>query len=324
MLLKSADDKSRRVRLLEDLQKSTELDARQREWLKDELDRLRKGMAGEKAAAHYLNNYLADGKYSAILHDLRFDVDGEVTQIDHLWITRGAGMVLFETKNFSGNLRINEHGEFSVNYGSREYGIPSPLEQSRRHANVLQKLLDKLEITSRIGKRMEFRHVVLVDPKATITRPAAKAFDTSMVIKADQFPDWHKRFVDEDLGVLDVVKSLSNLRSPETVRAWGEKLLREHRPADLLRLPDFMAPKSPARAPAPVSAPVRAVQERTGSYKGAPSPSVAVAPSSDLARKRICAHCGCAISFAEGKFCWNNEKRFGGLQYCREHQALVR
>lgn len=263
---------------------------------------------------------MADGKYSALLHDLRFEVDGEVAQIDHLWITRGAGMVLFETKNFSGNLRINEHGEFSVNYGSREYGIPSPLEQSRRHANVMQKLLDKLEITSRIGKRMDFRHVVLVDPKATITRPAAKAFDTSMVIKADQFADWHKRYVDEDVGVLDVVKTLGNLRSPETVKAWGEKLLRQHRPADLLRLPDFMAPKNPASIAA--STPVRAVQEPAVSYQTTPTPSGAEPPSPDLARKLICAHCRGKISFAEGKFCWNNERRFAGLQYCREHQTL--
>lgn len=320
MLLKSADDKTKRVRLLEDLQKSNQLDTRQRDWLKNELDRLRKGMAGEKAAAHYLDNHLADSKYSALLHDLRFEVDGEVAQIDHLWITRGAGMVLFETKNFSGNLRINEHGEFSVNYGSREYGIPSPLEQSRRHANVMQKLLDKLEITSRIGKRMDFRHVVLVDPKATITRPAAKAFDTSMVIKADLFADWHKRYVDEDVGVLDVVKTLGNLRSPETVKAWGEKLLRQHRPADLLRLPDFMAPKNPA--PIAASTPVRAVQEPAVSYQTTPTPSGAEPPSPDLARKLICAHCRGKISFAEGKFCWNNERRFAGLQYCREHQTL--
>lgn len=324
MLLKSADDKTKRVRLLEDLQKSNQLDARQRDWLKDELDRLRKGMAGEKAAAHYLDNHLADGKYTVLLHDLRFEVDGEVAQIDHLWITRGAGMVLFETKNFNGNLRINEHGEFSVNYGAREYGVPSPLEQSRRHANVLQKLLDRLEITSRVGKRMEFRHIVLVDPKATITRPAAKTFDTSMVIKADQFPDWHKRFADEDLGVLDVVKALGNLRSPETIKDWGEKLLRQHRPADLLRLPDFMAPKSPAPVVDASSAPTRVVQEAPASYKDkvAPIPLDAGSPSPDLVRKLICAHCRGRISFAEGKFCWNNEKRFGGLQYCREHQAL--
>jgi hypothetical protein len=27
------------------------------------------------------------------------------------------------------------------------------------------------------------------------------------------------------------------------------------------------------------------------------------------------------ISYPEGKFSWNNAKRFGGQAYCREHQA---
>jgi hypothetical protein len=46
MLLKSADDKSKRVALLEDLQKSPLLDASQKKWLRDELIRLRKGLQG--------------------------------------------------------------------------------------------------------------------------------------------------------------------------------------------------------------------------------------------------------------------------------------
>ena len=39
------------------------------------------------------------------------------------------------------------------------------------------------------------------------------------------------------------------------------------------------------------------------------------------AKKLICSQRGVKIGYPEGKFCWNNEKRFGGLQYCREHQA---
>ena len=148
MLLKSADDKSKRLRLLEELQQSPLLDSAQRDWLQKELDRLRKGIQGEKDAAHYLDNYLSGSDRSVLMHDLRFEVDGEVAQIDHVLLTRAAGIMLFETKNFSGNLRINEHGEFSVNYGAREYGIPSPLEQSRRHANVLKKLLVSCQISN--------------------------------------------------------------------------------------------------------------------------------------------------------------------------------
>jgi len=321
MLLKSADDKSKRIRLLEVLQQSPLLDSAQRDWLQKELDRLRKGIQGERAAAHYLDNYLASSQLSVLMHDLRFEVDGEVAQIDHLLLTRGAGIMLFETKNFSGNLRINQHGEFSVNYGAREYGIPSPLEQSRRHANVLKKLLVRLEIAPRLGNQMEFHHIVLVDPKATITRPPAKAFDTSMVIKADLFPEWHKRFVDAEVGVLDVMKGLANVRSADTVKEWGKKLLSHHRPLDLLTLPAFMSPS--------VSTTESRVME-AGAMPTAEPQTVANPPKADAAststeppaKKLICAHCGAKISFPEGKFCWNNPKRFGGLQYCREHQRL--
>lgn len=321
MLLKKADDKSKRLKLLEELQQSHLVDVRQREWLQQELDRFRKGIQGERDAAHYLDNYLGDGKNTVLIHDIRFVFEGETAQIDHLLINRLADIFLFETKNFSGNLRITDHGEFSVNYGKREFGIPSPLEQSRRHERIVKKLLARLEIAPRVGSQFTFHHVVLVDPKATITRPSPKALDTSMVIKADQFPAWHKKFADKDVGVLDAFMGLANLRSTDTVREWGEKLLRQHRPADLLNLPDFMLPTAPTHAPKPAN-------ETPAPFPPAPKVPLGASTSSSAPRAApktlVCAHCGNKITFPEGKFCWNNERRFGGLQYCREHQTLFK
>jgi len=57
MLLKKADDESKRVALLEDLQKSTLLDSRQKKSLREELGRLRKGIQGEQESAYYLDQY---------------------------------------------------------------------------------------------------------------------------------------------------------------------------------------------------------------------------------------------------------------------------
>ena len=48
MILKSADAKSKRIALLEDLQRSTLLDAYQRTWLSEELERFKKGILGER------------------------------------------------------------------------------------------------------------------------------------------------------------------------------------------------------------------------------------------------------------------------------------
>jgi hypothetical protein len=324
MLLKSADEKSKRVALLEDLQQSPLLDAHQKKWLREELVRFTKGLQGERDAAHYLDNYFKDGENHVVLHDLRFVIDGEVTQIDHLIINRTGHIYLLETKNYACNLVINDHGEFTAEYGNTRFGVPSPMEQSRRHERVLAKLLERLEIVGRTQKLPDFHHVVMLHPKATITRPSAKVLDTSDVIKADQFPTWHQSFVGK-IGVGGFFKAALNMRSLDTVKEWGEKLMRQHRPADLLALPDFMRPHERVKFAQPPAPPPK-VEDRalpiqpTGN--GHPLPvAVGKPPEEQPTKKLICAHCGVKISYPEGKFCWNNEKRFGGLQYCREHQA---
>ena len=307
MILKPADNKGRRLTLLEDLPQSAVLDFAQKKWLRTELMRLRKGIQGEKDSAHYLDSYFKNSENHVVLHDLRFVLDGEVAQIDHLIINRGLGMYLVETKNYAGNLVINDHGEFTVEYDDVQFGIESPIEQSHRHGRILERLLEKLEIVGRTQKQPELFHVVMLHPKARIQRPDAKAFDTNNVIKADQFPSWHGQFV-ESKGVGTLLKAALNLRSLDTIREWGEKLKRQHRPADLLALPDFMLPKVVAPAQAAISS------------VAAPAKPEERAPES--ARRLICTQCGVKISYAEGKFCWNNPTRFNGMQYCREHQGV--
>lgn len=311
MLLKSADDKTKRVALLEELQRSSMLDTRQKKWLREETHRLRKGIQGEKESAYFLDQYFKGGENHILLHDLRFVVDGDVAQIDHLIFNRGGGMYLVETKNYAGNVAINDHGEFTVDYDGDRFGVPSPIEQSHRHARILQRLLDQLEITNRIGGAPEFYHVVMFHPKAIITRPTTKAFDTSNVIKADQFPTWHQKFVDREFGAVKLFQVVANLRSLDALRERAEKLLRQHRSANQLDLPEFMQPTRSASLATVAIAHPRA------------SDSAPMEASQGGERKRlVCLQCHQKISFAEGKFCWNNEARFRGGQYCREHQTI--
>lgn len=322
MLIKATDDKSRRLALLDDLQKSPMLDRRQRDWLRDEHHRTQRGLAGERDAAHYLDNYLKDDPDRMLLHDLRFKVDGDVIQIDHLVITRSLYVYLLETKNFNGNLRINEHGEFSVEYaGERVYGIPSPLEQSRRHEGPLRKLFDLLEIRGRNGSAATIEHCVLVSPSSIIHRPPAKAFDTTNVIKADQFRAWHEKFQGRASTATNVVSSLLNIRSAATIEEFARKLVRQHRPVDPLTLPDFMQPRQVPAQAKPAAVP----RDPTPPIASAAASAPEVEPEAKAERRKlVCATCGSKISYPEGKFCWNNERRFGGLQYCREHQAAFR
>jgi hypothetical protein len=323
MIIKQADDKTKRQALLADLKKSPLLDARQKEWLDDELMRMRRGIEGEREAAFYIDSYLKDNTNRAVIHDLRLEVDGDVAQIDHLVFNRLLNFKLIETKCFGGDVNINEHGEFAVRYGNgKVYGIPSPLEQSKRHERIVSKVLDQLGICGRLGMKPTFTHLVMMHPKATIQRPQTCAIDTSLVIKADALPSWYERDLEKDPSVGEVVSSLLSIRSRDTLKEWAEALARQHRPANLLNLPEFMAPKPaqvraeeprPAYASAPAPSPAPAA-------KPAPAASTAAAPDEGLKKKLICVTCGTKISYPEGKFCWNNEKRFGGFQYCREHQ----
>jgi hypothetical protein len=148
-----------------------------------------------------------------------------------------------------------------------------------------------------------------VSSEGDITRPPAKAFDTSNVIKADQFPTWHQKFVDREFGVAKFLQVAANLRSLDTIKERAEKLLRQHRPANLLDLPAFMQPKSPL-----LKAPAARVPQAT--------PAKDDALEATDKKRLLCLHCNQKISFPEGKFCWNNSARFRGGQYCRQHQAL--
>lgn len=323
MLIKATDDKSKRLALLDDLQRSQRLDSRQRDWLRDELFRAKRGIAGERDAAHYLDNYLKDDPDRMLIHDLRFQVDGDVIQIDHMVITRGLYVYLLETKNFNGTLRINELGEFSVEYkGDRVYGIPSPLEQSRRHEGPLRKLFERLDIRGRSGGAPRIEHCVLVSPKSLIHRPPEKVFDSSNVIKADQFRAWHERFQDKAFNPTGAVNSLFNMRSAATIEGFARKLVRQHRPADPLLLPDFVRPSQERYGSQPAEPHSEIPPESRPPTTPSAAPASVPAPEPVAERRKlVCASCGTKITFAEGKFCWNNERRFAGLQYCREHQA---
>lgn len=327
MLIKSSDDKKNRLRLLEELRRSDRLDARQRDWLREEYRRLALGVAGERDAAHYLDMSFSKRRNHAVLHDLRLEADGQIAQIDHLIVDRGLTFFLLETKAYRGSLHINERGEFMVEYSDgRRYGIESPLEQSRRHETVLKKVLERLGITGRAGTEPTFVHIVMIHPKAIIDRPPADKFDTSMIIKADLFATWHEKFI-EKMSVASILPGLVNLRGRNTVKEWGEKLKGEHRPTNPLELPDFMKPKHPARTIRHVLPKI----EPASPLKTMVMPGKATAPDKQsspiLAQddvKPVCATCGKTVTPKAAQFCLDKVEWFDGKVYCYDHQAAAK
>lgn len=318
MLIKSADDQTRHLQLLDDLQSSPLLDRWQKDKLREHIQRKKTGLQGERDAAHYIDTHLGDSTNHVVLHDLRLESGGDVAQIDHLIIGRGFHFFLLETKNFGGNLSINAAGEFTVDYGREKYGIESPIEQSKRHEVVLLRVLDELGIVGRLRQRPKIFHAVLLHPRALISRPPIESFDTTNVVKADQFETWRLKTIDS-IGVASTLGLIANIASVETIRGWGQSLVARHRPTSALDLPAWLRPQTPK--PALVAKPTPVVKSPPPREQVLAASAPAPAKSEDTEkRKLICATCGAKISYPEGKFCWNNEKRFGGSQYCREHQ----
>lgn len=226
MILKSADDKSAQIAALENLLATAgPLKSR----IEQELRNLRAGIKAESDAAYLIDFDLKDSTKTAVIHDLRIEVNGRVAQIDHLLIHRTLNIFVLETKHFHAGLKITDTGEFlrwNQFKGTFE-GMPSPLAQNERHITVLKDLISRMDMPTRLGIRLapDFQSVVLVDAHARIDRP--KGFDTSNVIKADMLLPHIEKVIDAQ----NVLGSLAKFVGGETVEEIGRALVAMHRPA---------------------------------------------------------------------------------------------
>ena len=105
----------------------------------DRTDRRRAaGAEAERDAAYLIDFDYKDHPGWAVIHDLRIEADGRTAQIDHLLISRCFEFYVLESKSFRSGFSVNDHGDF-IRWGSgKPEGIPSPIEQNRRHISVLR------------------------------------------------------------------------------------------------------------------------------------------------------------------------------------------
>ncbi len=82
MLIKPADDKTTQLRQLEELLAIAPPDKKQ--LIDQELKNMRAGIKAEQEAAYLINFDMENSRNTAIIHDLRLEINGRVAQIDHL------------------------------------------------------------------------------------------------------------------------------------------------------------------------------------------------------------------------------------------------
>lgn len=195
---------------------------------------LHSGEKGENDAAYYIDYCFGDSKNYAVIHDLRLEHRGKVAQIDHLLIGRMLDMYVLETKAYGEKLEIKDDWSFVARYSHKSFAVPSPVEQNKRHIQLLQKILqDKDVLPKRMGVTIpaQYFHCVLLSPKTELLRP--KGLDTNCVQHADKFSAWHEQRVDQ-FGVGDVLMSMGKIVSEDTLRSLAQSLCNLYCKSDQL------------------------------------------------------------------------------------------
>jgi hypothetical protein len=151
-----------------------------------------------------------------------------VAQIDHLLINRFLDIYILESKNYYYGVKITEEGEFLVWDGKGYQAIESPFEQNQRHIQALQQSIDDRNLAPRrlgFAIPINYRNIVLVSPTSKVLKPSTATFDLSSVIKADAFVS----VVEKNMNGKSIVEA-PKIIGGDTLREFGEKLVRLHRP----------------------------------------------------------------------------------------------
>lgn len=312
MLLKKADDKATDLQILDALLKQPGTPPETCKLIEREIRNIRAGLKGEAETAYELE-FNFHGRNWLIIHDLRIEHKGRIAQIDHLLLNRFLQVFVCESKRFSEGVAINAQGEFAAFFGSKPYGIPSPIEQNRRHILVLDEVFNSgaIDLPRRLGFKLkpELESFILVSKSARISRPKTAIAGLANVIKTDQFVSR----INKDMDASSPLK-MAKVISPETLEALGQQLIALHKPIVFDWAAKFGL--TPAEASIPHEA---AVIETAPDAPVEPAAAELTTDAAPAKSKLVCSNCAAAVSYNVAKFCWNN-RRFQGKVFCMDCQ----
>lgn len=306
MILKQKDNRTEDIQELNRLL-SLNISSKQRFLIERELKCLMSGNSGESSSAYYLDFRFKDTSNWAVIHDLRIEHCGMVAQIDHLLINRFLEIHVLESKNYFYGIRIKDNGEFESYNGKGYQGIESPIEQNKRHIELLQKTINDRNLApTRLGMSIpiSFTNYVLVAPSARIDRPVKQSFDTSMVIKADAYASHLEKEADKR-SVVSVLATATKLVGADTLEEFAQKIIRLHRPGKFNYVGKFGIDEDA----------VQPIQNNTP-----PPPATITEEVKKVSTTRACDQCGIEIEEKVVYYCLINKAKFNGKTLCQACQ----
>lgn len=342
MIIKKKDSKESDVSLLENLI-AQDLPREKKVLVEKELAILSKGVKGEQDAAYFIDFDFGSSPNWAVLHDLRIEHNGRVAQIDHLLINRYCEFYVLESKNFSHEIRIGEDGDFLACYKKSYHGIPSPIEQNRRHIVVLEACIKEHNIMpKRLGISItpSFLSYVVMSTASRITRPAKGAIDDGAVIKVDALRTTIMKEIDskQPLGVLTAVAKLC---SSESLKEIAQVIASFHRPHQVDYAKKFGITLTQPSTSQPVKKGKKEIAQVISSFHrprqvdDAKKSDITLTQSStsqsvkegkkDSSKKAhfFCCLCREDVNAVVAEYCWKYKKIYDGKVYCAKCQKGI-
>jgi len=214
------------------------------------------GYDAEKQMAYYLMRAFENDKVIRVINDLRLEKDGVVAQIDHL-IIHNFGFLIIESKSVTTEVSVNEHGEWARYFNNKPKGMPSPVNQAIRQADLLKQILmennsdimRKTIIGKRSSGKLKYDVLVAISDSGIIKR--GKNVKLNEVLKADQITDKIQKTIkkyDRENNKLFSLKINMQL-SDESLTKISSFLCKSHKPLgrgsqspNLKQYPEKIAP----------------------------------------------------------------------------------
>lgn len=226
MILKQIDDKSQELKTLKTLLKQS-VSQKQKLLIKQDIAKVENGYKAEKDNAYYLDSRLKNSKTIVVLHDIRLEDDDNSAQFDHILVSR-IGIIILESKSFTGDLTIKNDNSLSVKYGGKTKTFPNPIAQNIRHKEFLEQfLLKHFEFNKRIAwfEGIRIEHKVLFDTKTNITNDKLP----DGFVRADNFLDERWAELEKD-NFGKVLKKVFKIMSEDKMKNLANIIKENHQP----------------------------------------------------------------------------------------------
>lgn len=296
MIIKPLSNKNADIKILTQLLDHPDACEKKKKDIKLQLKKIQSGIKGEKEAAYEIDFYFGKSKNWAVIHDLRIDFDGLQAQIDHMMIDRCLNIYLIESKHFASGIAINEHDEFVAFYGNKPIGIPSPIEQGKKHKRVIEHCINNglFSLPKRIGMNIKpsIKNFILVSKNARVERNKNSKAEINNIIKADQF-NTHINKISDSESFINNLKQLSKTVSRETLKQMAENIVMNHTPINFDWYARFDLKKD------------------------------AITTSEGSPKAYSCHECGVEVEKKVFWYCTYNKDKYSGHIYCRNCQPLI-